>query len=166
MQKEEKLRYPDTDDITPIIQAYSNILFRICIIILKNEQDVQDVLQETYIRYMQKAPIFEDEEQIKAWLIRVAVNLCKDFLRFHKRNNYMDYESIERYYQGPEQSAEHAEVMECLLKLNVKYKAILLLHYVEGYNVKEIAKIMALTESAVKKRMQRGRVILKNMLSA
>jgi RNA polymerase sigma-70 factor (ECF subfamily) len=64
---------------------YGNMLFRLCIIILGNSNDAEDVIQETLIKYIQKAPAFKNIEHEKAWLITVATNKCRDILRFKKR---------------------------------------------------------------------------------
>ena len=58
------------EDIEPVVRQYSNMLYRVCFFILKNEQDVKDVLQETFVKYIEKRPVFESEEQRKLWLIK------------------------------------------------------------------------------------------------
>jgi RNA polymerase sigma-70 factor (ECF subfamily) len=54
------------------VEKYSQMLFRICYSILNNKHDAEDALQETFLRYMLKAPLFKDSEHEKAWLIKVA----------------------------------------------------------------------------------------------
>ena len=71
-----------TDSIEAMIQIYGNMLFRLCLITLGNASDAEDAVQETFIKYFQKAPAFECAEHEKAWLITVATNKCKDILRF------------------------------------------------------------------------------------
>ena len=66
-----------------VIENYSNMLYKICFLMLKNEQDTKDVLQETFLAYMTKRPHFHSEEHKKAWLIKVSQNKCREFLRFH-----------------------------------------------------------------------------------
>lgn len=143
--------------VTRVIEQYANMLFRMCFVILRQEQDAQDVLQETFIKYMEKAPAFENEQHEKAWLIKVASNLCKDLLRFKKRNFYVNMEELEQYCREPEE----AEVLKEVMLLPTKYKAVMHLYYIEGYKADEIARILGISESAVKKRMQRGREMLK-----
>lgn len=147
--------------VTRVIDRYGNSLFRMCFVVLKHEQDAQDVLQETFIKYMEKAPEFASEQSEKAWLFRVAANLCKDLLRFKKRNSYVDMEELEQYCKEPEE----AEVLKEVMYLPAKYKTAIHLYYIEGYKTEEIASILKISESAVKKRMQRGREMLKVRLS-
>lgn len=143
--------------VTRVIDQYGNSLFRMCYVVLKHEQDAQDVLQETFIKYMEKAPEFVNERVEKAWLFKVATNLCNDLLRFKKRNSYVDMEEIEQYCKEPEE----AEVLKEVMLLPTKYKPVIHLYYIEGYKIEEIAGILKISESAVKKRMQRGREMLK-----
>lgn len=139
-----------------IIEAvikYSDTLYKICIVILCNEQDVQDAIQDTFCKYLEKKPEFRDEEHEKAWLIRVATNICRDMIRFRIRHPKVVIDEVENTLVAPEQK----EVLRELLELPMKQRIVIYLHYVEGYRVKEIADILGITESAVKTRLLRGR---------
>ena len=91
----------------------------------------------------------------------VNANLCKDYLRFNRRHTYVNLEEVENVCASPEQM----EILKEVLSLPARWKTVLLLHYVEGYQIKEISHITGLSESAVKKRLQRGREALKRKLS-
>lgn len=140
-------------DLREAVIKYSDMLYKICIVILCNEQDVQDAIQDTFCRYLEKAPNFRDQEHEKAWLIRVATNICRDMLRFRHRHPKISIDELENSLAAPEQRATLRE----LLDLPVRQKAVIYLHYVEGYQIKEIAAILGTTEAAVKMRLQRGR---------
>ena len=73
-----------------IVHTYGNMLFRLCLVTLGNASDAEDAVQETLIKYLQKAPAFENTEHEKAWLITVATNKCRDILRFQKRHPIVD----------------------------------------------------------------------------
>jgi len=60
------------DGVETTINKYGDMLYRLCILMLKNESDAEDVVQETIIKYYQKSPAFENHEHEKAWFIRVA----------------------------------------------------------------------------------------------
>ena len=62
------------DDVERIVNEYGDMLYRLCALMLKNESDAEDVVQETIVKYYQKAPAFADQEHEKAWLTRVAAN--------------------------------------------------------------------------------------------
>lgn len=140
-------------DLRETVIKYSDMLYKICIVILCNEQDVQDAIQDTFCRYLEKAPAFHDEEHEKAWLIRVATNICRDMLRFRLRHPKVSIDELENTLAVPQQR----DTLRELLELPVRQKTVIYLHYVEGYQIKEIADILGTTEAAVKMRLRRGR---------
>lgn len=140
-------------DIQEAVVKYGDMLYRICIVMLCNEQDVQDAIQDTYCRYLEKKPDFQDEEHEKAWLIRVATNICRDMLRFRIRHPKISIDGLEDMFAAPEQK----ETLRELLELPPDKRTVIYLHYVEGYQIREIAKILGTTEGAVKMRLRRGR---------
>ena len=152
-------------DLENAILKYSDLLYRICFLILKNEQDVGDVIQETFIQYMKKHPDFESEEKKKAWLIKVSQNKCKDFLRFHKRHSYVPLDEVEDSLMGTSDVEPSYKVqLEEIWELDYKLKCVVILYYIEGYSIKETAQMLAISESACKKRLERARNKLKEML--
>ena len=144
-----------------VIENYSSLLYKVCFIILKNEQDTKDVLQETFITYMIKNPTFNSEEHEKAWLIKVSQNKCKEFLRFHKKHASIPLEEVEESLVITSgMNIEDKEKLRLIWNLNYKLKSVVILYYVEGYSVKETASILRISETAVKKRLQRARQML------
>jgi len=149
--------------VEEVFQAYGNMLYRIAFVMMKNAFDAEDVVQDTLIKYMEhleSGKSFETEEHRKAWLIRVNSNLCKNRLRFYKNHPKISVEQLSRYYEKEEDTA----LMDSLMLLPSKYREVLLLHYVEGYQGREIAGMLGLSESAVRKRLERGREKLRRIL--
>ena len=136
---------------------YKTMLFRIAFSYLGNRHDCEDILQEAFIRLCYKAPEFPSEEDEKRWLIRVTINLCKSQLRSFWNRNKQNIEGLELYAPEPEDK----EILQEVLRLPANYKMVIYLHYIEGYKVAEIAKILKASESAVKMRLKRGREHLK-----
>lgn len=153
----QKMNQHSEPEIKRILQIYGDMLYRTAYLLLGNPHDVQDVLQEVLIRYMEKAPAFASKDHEKAWLLRVTSNCCKDCLRFRMRQSCLDPEQLQEYLPA----AEDRQLLQELYTLPSKWKTVLLLHYFEGYPVREISKILKLSESAVKKRLQRAREALK-----
>lgn len=145
------------DNMERIMQTYGNMLFRVCLITLGNASDAEDAVQEILIKYLKKAPAFEDAEHEKAWLIRVATNQCRDMLRFRSRHPVINIEEINEFTGEKSDSG----IMEALMTLPDKFRTVLLLHYVEEYSVREIASIIGKTASAIKMRLQKGRKLLR-----
>lgn len=139
-----------------IVQAYGDMLYRLCLVMLGNASDAEDAVQETLFSYIRKSPVFKDKEHEKAWLITVAANKCKDMLRYRKKHPQVDLDYIK------DVSAEKCDsgIIEALMQLPEKFRIVLTLHYVEEYPVNEIAKLINRTPSAVKMRLQKGRKLL------
>ncbi len=149
--------------IEALMDSYGNLLWRTGIMMLGEPQDVQDMIQEVLLKYMQKRPVFHDAEHEKAWLLRVAVNLCRDMLRLRSRRRYFPIDELEPEAVGST-DAESREILEEIAMLPQKWKSVLLLHYIEGYSLKEISEILDVSENAVKKRMQRVKEALRRRM--
>ena len=146
--------------VEEVFFAYGNMLYRVAFVMMKNAFDAEDIVQDALIKYMECRKRFDTEEYRKAWLIRVTINLCKNRLRFYHNHPKISVEQLSRYYE----TREDTELMDNLLLLPEKYREILLLHYIEGYQGKEIAKMLTLSEAAVRKRLERGRKKLGELL--
>lgn len=138
-------------------EKYGRMLFKIAMIHLGNRNDAEEAVQEAFLKLYHKAPPFRDEEHEKAWLIRVAVNHCKNLLGSAWFRRVLKRNDIERVGSAVEDS----RLMDMVLKLPVKYKAAIHLFYYEDYSVKRIADTLNISESAVKMRLRRGRELLK-----
>jgi RNA polymerase sigma-70 factor (ECF subfamily) len=153
-QKNEK----SEAEIKELVENYSSLIFRISYCILCNPHDAEDAVQETFLKYLTKAPEFNDEEHRKAWLIKVSANISKNMLMFRLRRDSVNIDDI----QNIGISQNDFETFELIMSLPSKYKIVMTLYYVEGYKTKEIAKIIDINEDTVRKRLQKGRELLKN----
>lgn len=142
------------------VEKYGKMLFRICYGILCNKQDAEDALQETYLRYMLKAPLFTDSEHEKAWLIKVATNISKNMVRFNTRHAAENLDEL----RSIGVSDDDRDIFELIMRLPPKYKIVLDLYYIEGYKANEIADITNSSPVTVRKRLQYGRKLLKSEL--
>lgn len=143
--------------IEQMVLEYSSMLYRICVVMLGNEADAQDAVQDTFCRYLERAGDFTDKEYEKAWLIKVAQNRCRDMQRFRLRHPQVDIAEITAGYEDP----EYSDVLTELISLPLTIKSVVYLHYIEGYKVAEISKLLGISVNAVKKRLQRGREMLR-----
>lgn len=146
-------------DVSRAVEEYGNSLYRLCTVMLKNREDSQDAVQECFLRYITKAPDFNDAEHEKAWLIRVSTNICKDMLRRRKYESFMSLDEIKNLSS----SEDNAQILGLLVSLDEKYRIIIHLHYVEGYSADEISSMLGITSAAVRKRLQRGRDMLREL---
>lgn len=150
------------ESVDVLIDRYKNSLFVIAFNVCKNVHDAEDVVQDTFIQYMLLKKDFETEQHIRAWLIRVAINKAKNKnMAFFRRNtlpleDYMETLTFEH--------PQFSEIFETVMKLPEKYRVAVHLFYYEDYSIKEISDIMKISESNVKVRLSRGRILLKNTL--
>lgn len=140
------------------VEKYGDMLYRICLVMLKNTADAEDAVQETFIKYVQRTMSFDSEEHEKAWFITVATNKCRDMLRYRKRHKTESEELLQGYFIEDNDSG----VLEALSELDEKYRIILVLYYVEDYKIDQISEITGISVSAVKMRLSRGRKLLKD----
>lgn len=150
--KENKKEYVDA-----VVNKYSDMLFRICYCILCNKSDAEDALQDTFVKLITKAPDFNNDEHEKAWLIKVATNISKNMVMLRLRRNVVNLEDVTEIGVKDEDS----EVFEAIMSLPVKYKIVMVLFYVEGDKTEEISDITQISSDAVRKRLQKGRELLK-----
>ena len=138
-------------------KEYGEMLYRIAFVFLGNPDDTEDILQEVFITLLYNSPEFKTKEHEKAWLIKVATNTSKNAALLKKRRKTIDLDELKSI--GIED--EDSQVFECILALPVKYKIVMTLFYIEGYKTDEISKIVGASPEAVRKRLQKGRELLK-----
>ena len=144
------------------IAKYGDMVARICVLYLKNHADSEDIFQTVFLRYFQKAPPFDSDEHEKAWLLRVAINGCKDVLKSPWRQRITSDEVLAEH-PAPVRE-EQGELLEVVLTLPKKYKEVLYLHYYEDYPAQEIALILKKNINTVYTLLSRGRELLKQQI--
>lgn len=147
-------------EYTRIVELYADMIFRIAYQNLFHISDAQDVVQDVFLKLLQHGQqCFQDEEHLKAWLIRVTVNQCLDYRKSFFRSHTVSLES----FDVPYEPKEHA-VLEELYKLPQDYRNILYLYYYEEYTIKEIAEILGKKQNTVNSKLTRGRKRLKKLM--
>lgn len=143
------------------VKTYSDTVYRVAVNILGNPEDSKDVMQNVFLRYLKHQHSFKTEEHIKAWLIRVSINESKRILK-HSANGTVPLDEIAQslFYEN----SEDADVFSIVMKLEPKYRTVILLYYYEGYSVKEIADILRLNSATVRTRLSRARELIRKNL--
>lgn len=149
-------------EVNRVIDLYADTVRRICMLHLKNSDDTEDIFQEVFLKYALSSVVFESAEHEKAWIIRVAVNNCKDLLKSFFRSRTV---SIEEAVSLPAvHTQEDSNVLEIVLGLPRKYKDVVYLHYYEGYSAVEIGKILGKNVNTVYTLLARARKMLQEKL--
>lgn len=152
----------EKDELKIVIEKYTDMLFRTCYMILKNYHDAEDVVQETFLQYIRKSPYFENESKEKSWLMTVAINKCKNIKRYKFYHPEVDIFELTNLVADKNSQS----IVEELSLLASKYRIVMILYYIEGYSVKDIANMLKISNSAVKKRLEFGRKNLKIICEA
>lgn len=151
--------FAGTKSIQDIVEEYSDMLLRIAFQNLKSLKDAEDMVQETYIKLIKTDTSFDSEEHLKAWLIRVTINGCKDFFKTSWfKNTKLTNEEFNIF--APEEKG----VLQELFSLKTQDRNIIYLYYYEGYSIKEIATMLDKKPNTVSSMLQRARKKLKIIL--
>ena len=144
-------------DWETLVTQEENRLYRTALAILGDPSEAQDAVQEAFLAFLEKAPA--DLESPGAWLMRVLVNGCKSRLRLRWRRP-----TVPLWEELPAPSPQEREELEELYALPPQDRAVIHLHYYEGYSVREIASLLGQSESAVSAHLSRGRKSLRTTL--
>lgn len=150
---------PPGDSMEDFVLKHENRLYRTAIAIMGNKADAGDIVQEVFVKVMEKRPEFHSPKHESAWLIRVTVNLCKSRLRSAWRKKTQPL--LDSY---PARSDEEMRLMETILSLPAKYRIAIHLFYYEGYTTAEIAEITKQREPTVRSLLTRARQKLRTIL--
>jgi len=143
------------------MDEYGNMVLRLAYMYMRNEHDAEDVFQDVFIKLYEHMDRIQSEEHMKAWLIRVTVNVCKNKLKSFVYRNMDVYEEWAHFSVDHD---DHFEVMIAVTSLPTKYREVVHLFYYEGYQTKEIAELLKKRESTVRSLLARAREMLKNKL--
>lgn len=152
---------PNKADLEEVYGRYADMLYRLSLSHLGVVEDAEDAVHDVFEKYINTSPEFRDSEHEKAWFVRVTVNRCHDLLRKRSKRNH---ESLEAAYDIAHEDSDEPEVFRLVHTLPEKYRAVIVLHYLEGYSVEETARLLKITVSAVKMRLARGREKLRQIL--
>lgn len=144
-----------------VYERYKNLLYRIAYTYLKNSDDVEDLLQEVFMKRLYNAPSFENEEHEKRWMIRVTVNLAKNCVKSFWNQNRRALDELSEVPESWQWDETDKSVYSEVMALPDKQRIVIYLHYYEEYTCKEIANILNCKESAVKMRLKKGRDLLR-----
>ena len=145
-----------------IYKLYSQELLNISYGYTKNKDDSFDIIQNVFYKLLNSEKDFKEKNNEKYWLIRVTINESKDFLRKKKKIAIVDSTTIDLLETETKENNEKIELLlTAIKKLPDKYKSVIILHYYDLLPIKEISIVLKVSESAVKKRLERARNMLK-----
>ena len=149
-------------ELEKYVRLYRKSVINAALCYVRNTSDAEDIAQEVFIKLFTCGVSFENDEHIKAWLLRCAINMSKNLLHSHWYRFSAPLEAAEEkiHYDV----TDDGELLSVLHKLGRKNRVALYMYYYEGYSAAEIAKILNINENTVSAR-SRGRRQLKRLLT-
>ena len=151
-----------------LINEYGDTILRMCFLYLKDYHLAEDAAQETFIKAVRNYDSFEQKSSEKTWLIKIAVNCCKNIMR--SRWFRFDFLNIDEYPNVTDSNCEinnmilKDTISDTIMKLNVLEREIIILHYYQELSIKEISSMLGKSENAVNQRLFRARKKLKSIM--
>jgi len=168
----------DSASFEPLVEKYSPRVFATARRYARRESEVEDIVQEVWLKAFQKLKSFRGEAPFEHWLMRLAVRTCYDFLRAHKRNRETTFSELsepetdwlEKFVRQPEGTEENVEAARALVtkvfeQLSPPARLILTLLEIEDRTVKEISKLTGWSIPLVKVRAFRARAEMRKLLT-
>lgn len=168
----------DAASFEPLIVKYQPRVFATARRYARRESEVEDIVQEVFIKAYQKLGGFRGEAPFEHWLMRLAVRTCYDFLRSHQRNRETAFTELsppeidwlDRYVADPESASEHADAARQLIErvmasLSPPARLVITLLEIEERSVKEIAEMTGWSVPLVKVRAFRARAEMRKILA-
>ncbi|MCL5245918.1 RNA polymerase sigma factor [Cellulophaga sp. 20_2_10] len=151
-----------------LYKQYCNGMYCVAMRFLKNEDDAQDVVQEAFINAFQKMDQFSGDVTFGAWLKKIVVHKCLDFIKANKDKHLELTETSLRVVEDNnwlvEDTVTLPQIKFAIAQLPAKYKCVVQLYLIEGYDHSETSGILSITESACRTRLLRGKGLLKELL--
>jgi RNA polymerase sigma-70 factor (ECF subfamily) len=171
----ERLLKNEETAVSEIVNLYGDRMFRTAFAITGDIQTAEEVVQDTFLQVCRKIVSFRQQSTLQTWLYRITVNLAKNSLRnrWFKKVTTMGEEITQvpvtnSSETNPEMAAiqeeNRREVINCLQELSEKYRAVLVLFYLEELSIKEICEILKQPEGTIKSKLSRGKTLLKKEL--
>lgn len=154
------------EQLERLYSLYADDVLRVAYFYLGDKQKAEDVCQDVFIRLLTKGPQIEEGHE-KAWLLKVALNRCRDLWRAAWVKRVVLGSPTMECIPGPDtirESDEKAELMEAVHKLPAPFREVILLHYYQGYGISEIAVMLDVPEGTISSRLSRARKKLEALL--
>lgn len=146
-----------------LVETCGDRLLRLCTLYLGDMHLAEDAVQDAFLRALRSRERFRGDCAPETWLTRIAINVCKDYLRSPWRKRRVAAEALAGCtVPGPEPADD--TLARAVMDLPPKYRSVVTLYYYQEWSTREIAKALGCSENAVRMRMSRARGMLKAKL--
>ena len=147
-----------------VYNEYAKELYNIAYGYTRNRDDSIDIMQNAYVVLLESNKRFESNEHIKYFLIRVTVNESLDLLKSASKKRVIKNNDVVVNFPETKKEELPYDLSEIVNTLPEKYKTILILHYYDDMKIKDISNVLKISEPAVKKRLERARNLIKEII--
>ena len=149
------------EQLGQLILASEETLYHVAKSLLASDADCADAIQEAIVKAFSSLHTLRQDSYAKTWLVRILINECYTLIRRQKRTV-----SLEEYQcqEVLREATDYSDLYEAVLHLPADTRICVILYYLEGYSIKETAKLLGITESAVKNRLARARTKMRREL--
>ena len=151
------------DYISDLLDKYGDMVLRIAYTYLKNRADAEDIVQDVFLRIIDKKASFNDENHEKSWLIRATINMCKNKVNLFWNKNKCSIDDVQEFAVSDKYNTDTSG-FQAVMALGEKYRVVVYMYYYEGYSTPEIAKVIGKSETTIRSLLHRARNKLKDML--
>ena len=143
--------------------ACQETMFRTAKAILRQDEDAEDAVQEAICTAFERRDSLRELEKFRPWLLRILANKCYDACR--RRRPTVDLEDVADYVPAKDQDhTERLTLWQAVMSLSGDLRAAVTLFYYDGLSIREISRVLGISEAAVKTRLFRGRARLRELL--
>ena len=147
-----------------VYNEYAKELYNIAYGYTRNRDDSIDIMQNAYVVLLESNKKFESNEHIKYFLIRVTINESLDLLKSASKKRVIKNNDVVVNFPETKKEELQYDLSEIVNALPEKYKTIIILHYYDDMKIKDISSVLKISESAVKKRLERARNLIKEII--
>lgn len=158
----------NTETLEMLVSAYSDALVRYAYTYVGNAAAAEDIMEDAFAQFLVKKVEFSSKEQIRCWLYKTVRSRAVDYLRRHRRE--VSLEDLEMILHSPDPAADlikrerDAALYRSLQKLPQQYRAVLQLHYIDGFAIADVATILKKSPKQVYNLLARAKSAMKETL--
>ncbi|MFD1738770.1 sigma-70 family RNA polymerase sigma factor [Bacillus salitolerans] len=150
------------DILSELIDALGTKVMRLAYTYVKDKKISEDITQEVFLRCYKNLDRFRAESNIKTWIYKITVNLCKDYLKSWAYRKILHFEKIHKTNEKTPldhvlDTFEKKQLSLYVLKLPIKYREVIILHYYEDYSIQEISELLQTSPDTIRTRMRRAK---------
>lgn len=154
----------DKNEALYAFRKFGDTVLRAAFACCGNYSEAEDITQEVFLSLHAKPQSFNNDDHMKAWLLRAAINRCKNYHKSFRRKNQRSLDEVSELEMSYEFTPQDMTIRGKIAALPEKYASVLYLYYYEEYNIREIAELLNKNENTVSSLLRRARQKIKVVL--